>query len=155
MTENEMNNQAAQTMPELPEPAAILEHTRRYTWFVGSEKLDHKIEQHNVYTADQMHQYARDYAAMLAAAPAASGGDRPEPDARCNCGWGDIKDHLREECTPKDEATTTPPSAAPVSERARDDLHVAICQAVALMNMEPMTTPGLLQAHDILRKAIS
>ena len=46
-------------------------------------------------------------------------------------------------------------AAASVSERARDDLHVAICQAVALMNMEPMTTPGLLQAHDILRKAIS
>lgn len=41
-----------------------------------------------------------------------------------------------------------------VRERA-EDLHVAICQAVALMNMEPMTTTGLLQAHDILRKAIS
>lgn len=41
------------------------------------------------------------------------------------------------------------------AQRARDDLHVAICQAVALMNMEPMTTAGLLQAHDILRKAIS
>ncbi len=50
---------------------------------------------------------------------------------------------------------TQPPPAASVSERARDDLHVAICQAVALMNMEPMTTTGLLQAHDILRKAIS
>lgn len=46
-------------------------------------------------------------------------------------------------------------AAASVSERALDDLHVAICQAVALMNMEPMTTAGLLQAHDILRKAIS
>lgn len=54
------------------------------------------------------------------------------------------------------ESTTPQPlAAASVSERALDDLHVAICQAVALMNMEPMTTAGLLQAHDILRKAIS
>lgn len=43
-----MNNQAAQTMPELPEPE-LMTH-------LGREG----------YTADQMHQYARDYAAALA-----------------------------------------------------------------------------------------
>lgn len=68
--------------------------------------------------------------------------------------WRDRPDGLKELIVPV-TAEPNPPSAASVSERARDDLHVAICQAVALMNMEPMTTPGLLQAHDILRKAIS
>lgn len=62
---------------------------------------------------------ARRVRALLAAAPAASGGDRPEPDARCNCGWGDVKYHLREECSPKDEATH-PPAGASMSERARE-----------------------------------
>ena len=69
---------------------------------------------------------------MRAATPAASGGDRPEPDARCNCGWGDVKDHLREECSPKDEEPQ-PPSAAPVSERAREllaDEHRADCRHI-------------------------
>lgn len=71
-------NAISTQFPELPTPAAVLERTWRATWFVGESKLDHDIEQHAVYTADQMHQYARDYAAMLAAAPAASGA---HPDA--------------------------------------------------------------------------
>lgn len=80
------------------------------------------------------------YRAMIAAAPAASGG---ESAASLSSNPNPVTPSLSSE------------SAASVSERARDDLHVAICQAVALMNMEPMTTTGLLQAHDILRKAIS
>ena len=81
------------------------------------------------------------WSAMLATAPAASGA---HPDA--------LPDGTLSKSTAK---RVTALAAASVSERARDDLHVAICQAVALMNMEPMTTAGLLQAHDILRKAIS
>lgn len=80
------------------------------------------------------------WSAMLAAAPAASGVDTSTNEA-----WA----------ARAQEKIATMDAAASVSERARDDLHVAICQAVALMNMEPMTTAGLLQAHDILRKAIS
>lgn len=60
-----MNNQAAQTMPELPGPFDVIEQVDKYNFV-------HNVE---VYTADQMHQYARDYAAMLAAAPAAIGGE--------------------------------------------------------------------------------
>lgn len=71
-------NAISTQFPELPTPAAVLERTWRATWFVGESKLDHGIEQHAAYTADQVHQYARDYAAMLAAAPAASG---VHPDA--------------------------------------------------------------------------
>ena len=81
------------------------------------------------------------WSAMLATAPAASGA---HPDA--------LPDGTLSKSTVKRVDAL---AAASVSERARDDLHVAICQAVALMNMEPMTTSGLLQAHDILRKAIS
>ena len=58
-------NAVATQFPELPTPAAVLERTWRATLFVGESKLDHGIEQHAVYTADQMHQYARDYAAAL------------------------------------------------------------------------------------------
>ena len=59
-----MNNQAAQTMPELPEPWTIRYHDDATGREIGPPTP--------LYTADQMHQYARDYAAMLAAAPAAS-----------------------------------------------------------------------------------
>ena len=54
MTENEMTNQAAQTMPELPASRGYL-------------SLYHSggVAQVNGYTADQMQQYARDYAAAL------------------------------------------------------------------------------------------
>lgn len=185
-----MNNQAAQTMP--------LPASRGYLHLHNTGG----VSQVYGYTADQMHQYARDYAAalsqtagvvegwklvpvepteamceaamsslgwsrsqaaataapitpaspmmegamkvwsgMLAAAPAASG---VHPDA--------LPDGTLSKSTAKRVEAL---AAASVSERARDDLHVAICQAVALMNMEPMTTPWLLQAHDILRKAIS
>lgn len=50
-----MTNQAAQTMPELPEPFDVIEQVDKYNFV-------HNVE---VYTADQMHQYARDYAAAL------------------------------------------------------------------------------------------
>ena len=103
---------------------------------------------------------------MLAAAPAASGVDTSTNEAWAaraqekistmevaSCGEDDMCPNCVTpwKCNGPHEST----GGASVSERARDDLHVAICQAVALMNMEPMTTPGLLQAHDILRKAIS
>lgn len=68
-----MNTIAAQ-FPELPTPSAVLERTWRATWFVGESKLDHGIEQHAVYTADQMRAYAR-------AALAAPRQERPHPDA--------------------------------------------------------------------------
>lgn len=84
------------------------------------------------------------HASSAVTAPAASGGGPVD-------GCEDCAYNGRYLC----DTHGPPPAAASVSERARDDLHVAICQAVALMNMEPMTTPGLLQAHDILRKAIS
>ena len=193
-----MNNQAEQTMPELPKAWGF------------ARNVDGQIEIRigpvcppnrsgglatpwaPMFGGDQMHQYARDYAAalsktagvpegwmlahrqtleivgeelarardkvkpaerawladlnrvvrgMLAAAPAASGA---HPDA--------LPDGTLSKSTAKRVEAL---AGASVSERARDDLHVAICQAVALMNMEPMTTAGLLQAHDILRKAIS
>ena len=69
-----MNNQAAQTMPELPEPWTIRYHDDATGREIGPPTP--------LYTADQMHQYARDYAAMLAAAPAASGVDTSTAD-----GW--------------------------------------------------------------------
>lgn len=56
-----MTNQAAQTIPELPEPA-MRElnpyHGSRIDPYAGATHLQW-------YTADQMHQYARDYAAAL------------------------------------------------------------------------------------------
>ena len=64
-----MNNQAAQTMPELPEPWTIRYHDDATGREIGPPTP--------LYTSDQMHKYARDYAAMLAAAPAA------------RRGWGD------------------------------------------------------------------
>lgn len=50
----EMNNQAAQTMPELPEPWTIRYHDDATGREIGPPTP--------LYTADQMHQYARDYA---------------------------------------------------------------------------------------------
>ena len=79
-----MNNQAAQTMPELPKAWGF------------ARNVDGQIEIRigpvcppnrsgglatpwaPMFGGDQMHQYARDYAAMLAAAPAASSA---HPDA--------------------------------------------------------------------------
>ena len=96
-----MNNQAAQTMPELPEPE-LMTH-------LGREG----------YTADQMHQYARDYAAMLAAAPAASGGEY-SPGGDIGVGSYEQTEQYRRE---------NPPSAASVSERARELLAQVYDQA--------------------------
>ena len=53
-----MTNQAAQTMPELPEPWTIRYHDDATGREIGPPTP--------LYTADQMHQYARDYAAALA-----------------------------------------------------------------------------------------
>ena len=177
-----MNNQAAQTMPELPEP------------FDTVRVNEFSLQEAPVFSAGQMRaMYQQGYAAALSqtagvvlargwfhalpdeddyefhddasgagkncdgcirativAAPAASGGeDGPQ--------HFDGHDHegFPGGCERFCHSSKSCPAAASVSERARDDLHVAICQAVALMNMEPMTTAGLLQAHDILRKAIS
>lgn len=52
-----MNNQAAQTMPELPEPWTIRYHDDATGREIGPPTP--------LYTSDQMHQYARDYAAAL------------------------------------------------------------------------------------------
>lgn len=52
-----MTNQAAQTMPELPEPWTIRYHDDATGREIGPPTP--------LYTADQMHQYARDYAAAL------------------------------------------------------------------------------------------
>ena len=88
-----MNNQAAQTMPELPEP---------FDTMVWGEFSQHQTP---VYSAGQVYQYARDYAAMLAAAPAASG---VHPDA--------LPDGTLSKSTAK---RVTALAAASVSERAR------------------------------------
>ena len=65
-----MNNQAAQTMPELPVALASI-HADGY-WTTDDRRPDWKWPaRQRVFSVDQMHQYARDYAAMLAAAPAA------------------------------------------------------------------------------------
>ena len=79
------NNQAEQTMPELPKAWGF------------ARNVDGQIEIRigpvcppnrsgglatpwaPMFGGDQMHQYARDYAAMLAAAPAASGGEDTSP----------------------------------------------------------------------------
>lgn len=53
-----MNNQAAQTMPELPEPAMPASSGGVEGNWEGDTYPD-------LYAADQMHQYARDYAAAL------------------------------------------------------------------------------------------
>ncbi|HEY0860717.1 MAG TPA: hypothetical protein VGE19_07390 [Pseudoxanthomonas sp.] len=55
-----MNNQAAQTMPELPEPAMPASSG-------GDEGNWEGDTYHDLYDADQMHQYARDYAASQTA----------------------------------------------------------------------------------------
>ena len=68
-----MTNQAAQTMPELPEPWTIRYHDDATGREIGPPTP--------LYTSDQMHKYARDYAAMLAAAPAASGVDTSTNEA--------------------------------------------------------------------------
>lgn len=69
-----MTNQAAQTMP-LPPPAGFI---ARPAFGPDGFSKPPGVTTTDAYTADQMHQYARDYAAMLAAAPAASGGvDEP------------------------------------------------------------------------------
>ncbi len=81
-----MNNQAAQTMPSLPEPSRPWD---------GVE----------IWSVEQIHQYARDYAAMLAAAPAASG---VHPDA--------LPDGTLSKSTAKRVEVL---AAASVSERAR------------------------------------
>ena len=64
-----MTNQAAQTMPELPEPWTIRYHDDATGREIGPPTP--------LYTAAQMHQYARDYAAALAAPQQ----ERPHPDA--------------------------------------------------------------------------
>lgn len=86
-----MTNQAAQTMPPLPDRVDLYSTTTGRGWG---------------YTADQMHQYARDYAAMLAAAPAASG---THPDA--------LPDGTLSKSTVKRVDAL---AAASVSERARE-----------------------------------
>jgi hypothetical protein len=59
-----MNNQAAQTKPELPAPFDVIEQVDKYNFV-------HNVE---VYTADQMHQYASDYAAALSQPAGAADG---------------------------------------------------------------------------------
>lgn len=89
-----MNNQAAQTMPELPEPWTIRYHDDATGREIGPPTP--------LYTADQMHQYARDYAALSQTAGVADGplsgkyGDvlRPfviqmERELHANAGKGD------------------------------------------------------------------
>ena len=75
-----MTNQAAQTMPELPVALASI-HADGY-WTTDDRRPDWKWPaRQRVFSVDQMHQYARDYAAMLAAAPAASGVDTSTNEA--------------------------------------------------------------------------
>jgi len=64
---NEMNNQAAQTMPELPKPfqkAVIANRSNTMAVRQGYEAGGYE-KSPDLYTADQTHQYARDYAAAL------------------------------------------------------------------------------------------
>lgn len=63
-----MTNQAAQTMPELPKPfqkAVIANRINTMAVRQGYEAGGYE-KSPDLYTADQMHQYARDYAAALA-----------------------------------------------------------------------------------------
>ena len=61
-----MTTQAAQTMPELPVALASI-HADGY-WTTDDRRPDWKWPaRQRVFSVDQMHQYARDYAAMLAA----------------------------------------------------------------------------------------
>ena len=60
-----MTNQSAQTMPELPVALASI-HADGY-WTTDDRRPDWKWPaRQRVFSVDQMHQYARDYAAMLA-----------------------------------------------------------------------------------------
>ena len=59
-----MTNQAAQTMPELPVALASI-HADGY-WTTDDRRPDWKWPaRQRVFSVDQMHQYARDYAAAL------------------------------------------------------------------------------------------
>ena len=83
-----MTNQAAQTMPELPVALASI-HADGY-WTTDDRRPDWKWPaRQRVFSVDQMHQYARDYAAMLAAAPAASGVDTSTNEAWASRAFGD------------------------------------------------------------------
>lgn len=63
-----MNNQAAQTMPELPRPVAKM-HYDSYTkvLWLHPAPYSYPPDGTTLHTADQMHQYARDYAASQTA----------------------------------------------------------------------------------------
>lgn len=88
-----MTNQAAQTMPELPVALASI-HADGY-WTTDDRRPDWKWPaRQRVFSVDQMHQYARDYAAMLAAAPAASGGECTNPAPGHDAGE-DLSDYVR------------------------------------------------------------
>ena len=106
-----MTNQAAQTMPELPVALASI-HADGY-WTTDDRRPDWKWPaRQRVFSVDQMHQYARDYAAMLAAAPAASGGEVWTREMIADV-------HKRgEELFQR----INPQAAAPVSERAQEKI---------------------------------
>ena len=106
-----MTNQAAQTMPELPVALASI-HADGY-WTTDDRRPDWKWPaRQRVFSVDQMHQYARDYAAMLATAPAASGGEVWTREMIADV-------HKRgEELFQR----INPQAAAPVSERAREKI---------------------------------
>ena len=96
-------------LPELPVALASI-HADGY-WTTDDRRPDWKWPaRQRVFSVDQMHQYARDYAAMLAAAPAASGGEVWTREMIADV-------HKRgEELFQR----INPQAAAPVSERARE-----------------------------------
>ena len=134
------NNQAEQTLPELPKAWGF------------ARNVDGQIEIRigpvcppnrsgglatpwaPMFGGDQMHQYARDYAAMLAAAPAASGVDTSTNEAWASRAFGDEHGGYRvcrcidcggdqpghdPTCKWMNELHGEPPAAS-VSERARE-----------------------------------